>query len=122
MADEATSQRLERSAARSSQRACFRLQVRPEKLDAYLAAHEHVWTDMRQALTDSGWQHYSLFVRPEDGLVVGYFETRPGTTVAEAMTAMSMHEVDARWQASMAEFFTPTGGAPTLLSQYFYLP
>ena len=122
MVDDAVTQALATSAARSPQRACFLLHVRPEQLEPYLAAHERVWTDMRQALTDCGWQHYSLFVRPEDGLVVGYFETRPGTTVEDAMTAMSRHEVDARWQASMAEFFTPAGGSPTLLSQYFYLP
>lgn len=122
MVDDAVTSALAASAARSPQRACFLLQVRPEKLEPYLAAHEHVWTDMRQALTDCGWQHYSLFVRLEDGLVVGYFETRPGTTTDQAMAAMSRHEADARWQASMAEFFTPAGGSPTLLSQYFYLP
>ena len=122
MADQAVTQALATSTASSPQRACFLLQVRPEKLAAYLEAHEHVWTDMRQALTDCGWERYSLFVRPDDGLVVGYFETRPGTTVEHAMAAMAEHEVDARWQASMADYFTPTGGTPTLLSQYFYLP
>lgn len=120
--DDAVTQALATSAARSPQRACFLLQVRTDKLEEYLQAHEHVWTEMRQALTDCGWQHYSLFVRPEDGLVVGYFETRPGTSTAQAMAAMAQHEVDARWQESMADFFTAGGGTPTLLSQYFYLP
>ncbi|WP_226343675.1 L-rhamnose mutarotase [Agilicoccus flavus] len=122
MVDTGVTRRLAASAMSSPQRACFLLRVRPERLEPYLEAHEHVWSDMRQALTDCGWQHYSLFVDPQDGLVVGYFETRPGTTTAQAMEAMSGQEVDARWQAGMADYFTSDGGTPRLLSQYFYLP
>ena len=55
MVDDAVTQALATSAARSPQRACFLLHVRPEQLEPYLAAHERVWTDMRQALTDCGW-------------------------------------------------------------------
>ena len=36
---------------------------------------EHVWPEMLDALSDAGWRNYSLFVRPDDGLVVGYLET-----------------------------------------------
>lgn len=114
-------QRLAHNDAASPQRACFLLQVRPESLEAYLLEHERVWEEMRQALTDCGWRHYSLFVRPDDGLVVGYFETAPETTAAGAMAAMGELEVDQRWQASMAPYFAPGGGTPQVLSQYFYL-
>jgi L-rhamnose mutarotase len=41
----------------------------------YLAAHQHVWPDMLEALTAAGWRNYSLFLRESDGLVVGYLET-----------------------------------------------
>lgn len=122
MVDPAVSNRLAQSAAASPRRACFLLRVRPENLEPYLIEHERVWAEMRQALTDAGWRHYSLFVHPEDGLVVGYFEVAEGTTVAEAMTAMSASDVDARWQASMADYFAADGGTPRMLSQYFFQP
>ena len=105
--------RLSTSAARSPQRACFLLRVRPELLPEYVEAHQHVWESMREALSRSGWRRYSLFLRAEDGLVVGYFES---DDVAAAMTAMD------RWQAEMAQYFVPpNGGAPELLDQYFHL-
>lgn len=122
MTDSTVTDRLARSDAASPGRACFVLRVRPEKLDEYLLAHERVWEEMRQALTDAGWRHYSLFVRPGDGLVVGYFETVEGRSATEVMSAMSATDVDARWQASMAPYFTVDGGTPQMLSQYFYLP
>ena len=110
MVDDAVTQALATSAARSPQRACFLLHVRPEQLEPYLAAHERVWTDMRQALTDCGWQHYSLFVRPEDGLVVGYLET---DDFAAAQSRMAATEVNARWQAGMSDFFENPAGVAT---------
>ena len=58
----------------SRQRVCFLLQVRPESLDDYRAAHEDVWPEMLAALRRHGWHNYSLFLR-EDGLLIGYVET-----------------------------------------------
>ena len=55
-------------------RVCFTLQVDPSKLDAYRAAHAAVWPEMLQALHDTGWHDYRLFLRP-DGLLVGVLET-----------------------------------------------
>ena len=66
---------LDHTAQRSQQRCCFLLRVRPERLAEYIAVHQHVWQDMRDALSNAGWRRYSLFLRPEDGLVVGYFES-----------------------------------------------
>ncbi|HEX2856416.1 MAG TPA: L-rhamnose mutarotase [Propionibacteriaceae bacterium] len=104
---------------RSPGRACFLLRVRPERLDEYVEEHQHVWAEMREALTRCGWRHYSLFLRPDDGLVVGYFEA---DDTEAAMRAMGDEEVDARWQASMAAYFqSPGGGTPEVLRQYFYL-
>ena len=105
--------------ARSRQRCCFLLRVRPERLMEYVEVHQRVWEEMREALTRTGWRRYSLFLRPEDGLVVGYFES---DDVAAAMAAMEREEVNARWQAEMAQYFIqPDGGRAAVLPQYFHL-
>jgi len=110
---------LETAPARSRQRCCFLLRVRPERLTEYVEVHQRVWEEMREALTRTGWRRYSLFLRPEDGLVVGYFES---DDVAAAMAAMEREEVNARWQAEMAQYFIqPDGGRAAVLPQYFHL-
>jgi L-rhamnose mutarotase len=55
-------------------RVCFVLQVKPDRLAEYKARHRNVWHDMQKALRETGWNNYSLFLRP-DGLLVGYLET-----------------------------------------------
>ena len=110
---------LTHTAQRSRQRCCFLLRVRPERLTEYIEVHQHVWQDMRDALSNAGWRRYSLFLRPEDGLVVGYFES---DDTAAAMRAMEDSDVNTRWQAEMAQYFVqPNGGTPEILAQYFYL-
>jgi L-rhamnose mutarotase len=83
------------------QRVCFTLQVRPERLDEYRARHRAVWPDMLAALRVAGWTNYSLFLRG-DGLLVGYLETED---FEAAQRAMQRTDVNARWQAEMAEYF-----------------
>jgi L-rhamnose mutarotase len=91
------------------ERVCFLLRVRPDRLDEYKERHRSVWPEMRTALARSGWGNYSLFLRA-DGLLVGYVET---DDFARARAAMEATEVNARWQAEMAEFFTlPSGERP----------
>lgn len=110
---------LDHTAQRSQQRCCFLLRVRPERLAEYIEVHQHVWQDMRDALSNAGWRRYSLFLRPEDGLVVGYFES---DDTAAAMRAMEDEDVNTRWQKEMAQYFVqPNGGTPEILAQYFYL-
>jgi L-rhamnose mutarotase len=87
------------------ERVCFLLQVRPDRLDEYKERHRAVWDDMQAALRETGWGNYSLFLR-EDGLLVGYLETED---FAAAQAAMEATDVNARWQASMAEFFERPG-------------
>lgn len=87
-------------------RVCFVLRVRPDRLDEYRSRHADVWPEMRQALTGSGWHNYSLFLR-EDGLLVGYLET---DDFDAARARMADREVNARWQAQMAEFFVGLDG------------
>lgn len=87
------------------QRVCFQLQVRPDRLDEYAERHAAVWPEMLHALRDTGWHNYSLFLR-DDGLLVGYVET---PSIEEAVAGMESTEVNARWQAEMAEFFEDLG-------------
>ena len=56
------------------ERVCFLLRVRPDRLEEYRARHEAVWEDMLEALRETGWRNYSLFLG-DDGLLVGYLET-----------------------------------------------
>ena len=87
-------------------RICFVLQVKPDRLEEYKRRHESVWPEMLDALRETGWHNYSLFLRP-DGMLVGYLETRDFESARRGMAA---REVNARWQASMAEFFEGTAG------------
>jgi len=88
------------------ERVCFLLKVNPERLAEYRARHKAVWPDMLQALRETGWHNYSLFLR-EDGLLVGYFET-PDYQVA--LAGMAKREVNERWQRDMAPFFVNLEG------------
>ena len=103
-----------------TQRVCFLLTLRKDRVADYLEAHQAVWPEMLEALHAAGWRNYSLFVRPEDGLVVGYLET---DDFAAAQEQMARTDVNARWQAGMAEYFE--AGAPdegiTPLTHYFHL-
>ena len=91
------------------ERVCFLLRVRPDRLEEYKARHRAVWPEMREALTRTGWRNYSLFLRP-DGLLVGYLET---DDFEAAVAGMEATDVNARWQAEMAEFFElPSGERP----------
>lgn len=87
-------------------RFCFLLQVRPDRLDEYRLRHRAVWPDMLRALRDTGWRNYSLHLR-DDGLLVGYVEC---DDLAAAQAAMAATEINTRWQAEMAPFFTGLAG------------
>jgi L-rhamnose mutarotase len=104
------------------QRVCFVLQVRPDRLEEYKARHAAVWPEMLEALRETGWNNYTLFLRG-DGLLVGYLETED---FAAARAGMTKREVNARWQREMADFFVlPPGSAPDgamqPLSEVFHL-
>lgn len=88
------------------ERVCFLLKVKPERLREYEERHQTVWPEMLEALRQTGWHNYSLFLRP-DGLLVGYLET---DNFAEAVRKMQTYPVNARWQQEMAEFFEGSEG------------
>jgi L-rhamnose mutarotase len=89
-----------------ARRYCFLLRVRPERMEEYRRRHAAVWPEMLQALADTGWRNYSLFLA-DDGLLVGYVEA---DDLRASQAAMARTEVNARWQAEMAPFFTDLDG------------
>ncbi len=88
-------------------RHCFVLRVKPGRLEEYRERHRAVWPEMLEALRETGWRNYSLFLRG-DGLLVGYVEC---ADFEASRAAMLKTEVNARWQAEMREFFEDLGGA-----------
>jgi L-rhamnose mutarotase len=90
-------------------RVCFLLKVKPERIAEYKERHRTVWPEMLEALRETGWRNYSLFLRP-DGVLVGYLETED---FERARAEMARRDVNQRWQREMAAFFVPeTAGLP----------
>jgi L-rhamnose mutarotase len=85
----------------------FVLKVKEELIDEYKRRHREVWPEMLDALRETGWRNYSLYMR-DDGTLFGYLEAEG--SFAEALEGMSELEVNSRWQAEMAPFFEGTGG------------
>lgn len=105
------------------ERVCFLLRVKPDRLDEYRRRHREVWPAMQQALSETGWGNYSLFLA-DDGLLVGYLETPDWEA---ALAGMAARDVNTRWQTEMAEFFTALDGsrpdeAMLRLDEVFHLP
>ena len=105
------------------QRVCFILHVKKDRLDEYKERHTHVWPEMQEALRQTGWHNYSLFLG-DDGMLVGYVETPDFQKALDGMAAL---EVNARWQREMREFFEDPQGRDAdkqmqPLEQVFYLP
>ena len=83
------------------ERVCFLLKVKADRLEEYKKRHAPVWQEMQDALRETGWHDYSLFLR-DDGLLVGYLET---PDFQKALDGMARHEINARWQREMSPFF-----------------
>ncbi len=100
------------------ERVCFELRVRADRLPEYRERHRAVWPEMLAALRAAGWTNYSLYLRG-DGLLIGYLETEDFDA---AQRAMEETDVNARWQAEMAELFE-SGEAPVFarLEEVFHL-
>ena len=79
----------------------FQFKVRQDKMAEYMELHKNVWPEMQQALRESGWHNYSLFIR-SDGFIFGYFES--DGNLAEAQAKMAVTDVNTRWQEFMAQY------------------
>jgi L-rhamnose mutarotase len=76
-------------------------------MDEYVRRHSIVWPEMLAALSETGGSNYSLFLDRNDGTLVGYLET---PSLAAAKAGMEKKEINAKWQAEMAEFFVALEG------------
>ena len=88
------------------QRVGFVLKVKEHRLEEYRQRHQEVWPEMLDALRETGWRNYSLFLQ-EDGLLFGYLET---LDFEAARAGMALKEVNAGWQAEMEPFFEALNG------------
>ena len=87
-------------------RVAFLLKVKADRIEEYKKRHEKVWPEMLQALRETGWHNYSLFMR-DDGLLFGYLETED---FEKALAGMAGREVNTKWQSEMAPFFERLDG------------
>jgi L-rhamnose mutarotase len=102
-------------------RAGFQFKVRPDRLAEYKEHHKHVWPEMLEALRETGWHNYTLFMR-EDGLIFGYFEAEEDLSTAQAK--MAAKDVNTSWQQFMS-YFMDADARPdetfVELEEYFHL-
>jgi len=91
-----------------TQRICFQLQVKPDRLTEYRERHAAVWPQMLRAIEASGRHNYSLFLR-DDGLLIGYYETE---SVDASQRSLEQNPDTAAWESDMAEFFVTLDGRP----------
>jgi L-rhamnose mutarotase len=96
------------SEAAARRRICFQQRIHPDRIEEYKRRHAAVWPEMLEALQSAGWHNYSLFLRP-DGLLIGYVET---DSLDAATARMAAYEVNARWQAEMADLFDGLDAPP----------
>ena len=89
------------------QRVGFRLQLKIDRLDEYIEHHKNVWPEMLNALTETGWHNYSLFLDHSDGTLFGYFET---PSYQAALDGMASKDINLRWQELMSNFFVTEDG------------
>ena len=99
----------------------FQFKVRQDRLDEYKEQHKQVWPEMLDALRETGWHNYTLFLRP-DGLIFGYFET--DADLATAQAKMAAKDVNTRWQQFMASYMNADARPDETfveLEEYFHL-
>ena len=99
----------------------FQFKVRRDRLEEYKESHKNVWSEMLDALRETGWHNYSLFMRA-DGLIFGYFETEE--SLAAAQSKMAAKEINTRWQGFMSPFVDSNARPDETfieLEEYFHL-
>ena len=101
-------------------RIAFRMQVKPGKLEEYIAHHRHVWPELLADLRDAGYRNYSIFHDGHD--LFGVLEC-DNWEAANARLAQS--DANRRWQAFMSDYLVQapdaTAGPTTLMPEIFHL-
>jgi L-rhamnose mutarotase len=80
-----------------AERVGFVLEVKPDRIDEYVAAHAEVWPEMLEALRGAGIRNYTIFRAGTS--VFGYFET---DDCAASEAYLAAQPVCTRWQDRMA--------------------
>jgi L-rhamnose mutarotase len=96
----------------TTQRSGFVLEIRPDKIEEYIAAHREVWPEMLDALRAAGIRNYTIFRSATS--VFGYFES---DDLEAAARHLAGQDVSTRWQDRMAGLLqdrVPDGGPPPL--------
>jgi L-rhamnose mutarotase len=83
-------------------RVAWTARLRPDKVDAYVEAHAHVWPDVLAAIRAAGIRDYSIWLF-EDRVFAQYECDDP----AEAIRLEDAAEATGRWRALMREYFVP---------------
>ena len=99
----------------------FQFKVLSDHIAEYREHHKNVWPEMLDALRETGWHNYTLFMR-NDGLIFGYFETEESLAVAQ--TKMASKEINSRWQEFMSPFMDSNARPDKTfveLHEYFHL-
>jgi len=101
-----------------AERVGFELEVKPDRIDEYVAAHRDVWPEMLAAIKDAGIRNYTIF--RSGTRVFGYFETDSREASERVLADRS---ISARWQDWMAEFLVQRVGdaGPVPLEEIFRL-
>jgi L-rhamnose mutarotase len=99
----------------------FQFKVKPDRLVEYKEQHKNVWPEMLEALSESGWHNYTLFMRA-DGLIFGFFETDESLQIAQAK--MAAKDINTRWQEFISSFVVSNARPDETyieLEEYFHL-
>ena len=100
----------------------FKMYLKPGMEEEYRRRHAEIWPELIHQLREEGVYDYSIFLDRPTGTLFGYYET-DDDEAARAYLASSA--VAARWEASMAAFFTDLPGradqAATPLTEVFNL-
>ena len=101
------------------ERYAWKAKVREGMLEEYIRRHDEIWPEMKQMLREAGVRNYSIWNVGED--LFGYYEC---DSVAQASQVQSCSEINAKWDAYMADVMEmerdPVTGAQPQLKQVFY--
>ena len=95
-----------------TQRSAFVLDVRPERVEEYVKAHQQVWPTMLEAIRNAGIRNYTIFRHGNQ--MFGYFEA---DDLDAAARYLATQDVSRRWQDAMAQLLeerVPDSGAAPL--------
>jgi L-rhamnose mutarotase len=99
-------------------RVAWTARLRPEKINAYVEAHAHVWPEVLAMLKEAGIRNYSIYLFGDR--VFGYYEC---DNPASAIAFQDSAEANQRWSAVMRQLFDRevTEHGATYLSEIFQL-